>query len=235
MKSHIYNKIYFEYLLAPHDGRRKTLIILPGVPSKPKNHEIFEKFCHEGFDVFYPRYEGTWESHGEFLERNPVASINEFIDALVSGVVVLDGNEYLTKGIFLLGSSFGGMIALTIEDRAEIKKICAMSPVVSFKRVSGIDTLEDYLQKTMLNSYRFGHHNWMRLINDEIVSLEKLLIYPHKVFVLAGEYDDQIKIKDIRFFVEINGIENFKIEASGHLTLSKISESILNSILIFFK
>jgi len=146
MKSSRDKDLYFTYTLSESSFSYGAVIILDGLPSRPASKDqLIKKLSGHGFDVFFPRYEGTWESKGEFLKRPPSRGIIEFIEALRKGVSLND-KKYFARKIFLLGSSFGGGVALDIAAKGVADKICVLSPVISFRRVAGVDALEDYLR-----------------------------------------------------------------------------------------
>ena len=98
-----------------------------GLPSNPSSKgQLMQELSGHGYDVFFPRYEGTWESKGTFLERTPSEAIIEFIKILKKGIST--GNkEYLAGKIFLLGASFGGGVALDIATKYTVDNICVVS------------------------------------------------------------------------------------------------------------
>jgi len=66
----------------------KILILLDGLPSIPKNRDLLQQYSSFGFTVFFPRYPGTWESEGKFLEDNPIPAIEKLLVEIKRGIVV---------------------------------------------------------------------------------------------------------------------------------------------------
>jgi esterase/lipase len=236
IKSSQYRKLHFVYALSESSLSRAhgEVIILDGLPSNPSDrNQLIQKLSQQNLDVFFPRYEGTWESKGEFLKRAPSKAITEFIKALRRGIVLND-KKYIAQKIFILGASFGGGVALDIASQNIANKICVVSPVISFKKVVGIDTLKNYLGAAYPKDYRFDPKNWQKLLEDGLWDLDDNKIKNSSdVLILAGDADNQIKKADILEFGKKNkiriGIYNF-----GHITLGKITESMLEEILEFF-
>jgi len=226
--------LYFTYTLAELSFSYGAVIILDGLPSRPASKDqLIKKLSGHGFDVFFPRYEGTWESKGEFLKRPPSQGIIEFIEALRKGVSLND-KKYFARKIFLLGSSFGGGVALDVAAKGVADKTCALSPVISFRRVPRIKTLEDYLRTAYSKDYRFNSKNWQKLLEDRLWNLDSFQIKnPSDVLIMAGNVDEQIKKADLIKFGKKNKIR-VNIYNFGHITLSKITESILEEIRGFF-
>ena len=63
-------------------GRDKVIVLCDGMPSIPRKQELAEFLARKGYWVFYPRYRGSWESGGEFLERSPHLDILAVVDGL---------------------------------------------------------------------------------------------------------------------------------------------------------
>ncbi len=234
VKSSQYKNLYFTYALSKPRPSYNTIIILDGLPSNPSvKDQLIQKLSQHGLDVFFPRYEGTWESRGEFLKKAPSKAIIEFIKALRSGIILND-KKYIAQKIFILGASFGGGVALDIAGQNIADKICTISPVISFKKVVGIDTLENYLRVVFPRDYRFNPKNWHRLLEDDLWSLDDNKIKNSSdILIIAGDADDQIKKADILKFGKKNKIR-ISIYNLGHITLSKITKPMLGEILGFF-
>ena len=210
-----HKNLYFTYIFSK--GLSKgAIILLDGVPSNPSSKDsLMENLSEKGYDVFFPRYEGTWESKGIFLERSPSESIGEFIDSLKKSEVFQD-QEYKPKKISLLGSSFGGMVSLDLANKNSIDKICVVSPVVSFKKVNEIETLGDYLAKERSKEYRFNSSDWEKLISDSIINLEGLR-GSSKILIIGGKNDNQINEKNLEEFSNNKKIL-FKSLDLGHIS-----------------
>jgi esterase/lipase len=230
-----YKKLFFTYIFSKNTPSKGTIILLDGLPSNPSTKaNLMRELSEKGYDVFFPRYEGTWESDGTFLERAPSEGIIEFIKKLKDGINI-EGKNYNNNKIFLFGASFGGGVALDISTKEDVGKICVVSPVISFKKVNGIETLEDYLIKTRSKDYRFDPRGWKKLLEDQIWNLrESKVKKPSKVWIGTGKNDDQIKEGDVRAFGKINGIR-IKTYNLGHITLSKIPSSMLRQMIDFLK
>lgn len=226
--------IAFDYILSKTPETRGTVILLPGLPSTPKQYDFVSILEKKGFDIFILQYEGTWDSDGIFLEKNPITTINEFLLTLTAGTN-LENTPYHAKKIYIIGTSFGGSIALSLNNTSWLSKICVLSPVIDFKKVSSIETLGPYLLNKLANSYRFKESNWQKLINgDYVYPPQHLLLPPEKILIFAGNKDDQISVNEIESFSSEKNIHIEKID-SGHLTFSKIDSFLLEKILTFFE
>ena len=53
----------------PEGGTDKIVIVGTGAPGYPKSKDFALSLLKRGFAVFIPRYRGSWESGGNFLEQ----------------------------------------------------------------------------------------------------------------------------------------------------------------------
>jgi len=215
----------------------RAIIILDGIPSVPRGERLMNIFASQGYCSFFPRYAGTWESEGEFLAKNPVIEIESLIKKIISGIT-LGESVFFSKNIAVLGSSFGGAIALSLFQLPEIKKVIALSPVIDFKKVTGIETLSPFLKNFYPGAYRYSVCNWKKLINGELISPKKNLERirnPERYLILGGAKDEEINKDELiqidkKFNIPVRTYDNL-----GHLSLSKIQGKILDDILDFLK
>lgn len=206
------------------------VILLPGIPYDPeKEYPFIENLKRDQYDTHLVHYAGTWGSGGKFLASNPTESVNDFVDAISSGKITnTAGKAY--KKIFVIGTSFGGGLALTLKNHALLGVICALSPVISYTSVNGIKALGQYLKDSCDDHYDFDMSDMDALINDEIIAPEKQFTLPtRKVLVFGGSYDEQIPFNDIAHFCERHDLE-LKECPIGHITFSKITDDIYKVI-----
>lgn len=113
--------------------RQRVIILCDGMPSLPHKQPLCEFLSRKGFWVFYPRYRGTWESGGEFLEKSPHEDILDVIDELPNGLTeVTFRKKFVLKPdeIFVIGGSFVGAAAILASLDSRVKKVIANCPVV---------------------------------------------------------------------------------------------------------
>jgi dipeptidyl aminopeptidase/acylaminoacyl peptidase len=60
--------------------RQKVIILCDGMPGMPRKQALMEFLAAKGYWVFYPRYRGSWESGGKFLQKSPERDILDVID-----------------------------------------------------------------------------------------------------------------------------------------------------------
>lgn len=161
-----YGDIFFEFLV--HDkeeGKREGIVILPGFPSSNKYDSEMRYLYEKGYNVFFPRYKGTYQSKGKFLDENIVEGLKKFLEELKKGKAksLWDNSlvNFSVENIIIFGGSFSGAIScgLCALDK-EIKKLVLFSPVWDFKKhnESGdeqdLNKLIPFVKRAYENLYR---------------------------------------------------------------------------------
>ncbi len=167
-----YGDVFFEFLVHGREEgwKRDAIVILPGFPSSNKSDSEMRYLYGRGFNVFFPRYKGTYQSKGKFLDENIVQDLKEFISELKKGKAksLWDNNliEFSVGSIIILGGSFSGAVAcgLGAVDK-DIRKIVLFSPVWDFKRHNennneqDLEKLIPFVKRAYKNLYRIGFEN----------------------------------------------------------------------------
>ena len=159
-----FSDIFFEFLV--HKDKKNTIIILPGFPSSNVMDEKIYFLHKKGFNVFIPRYKGTYQSKEEFLKSNPIIDLSNFVTKLKKGVAIslwdMRSTQFDTKQIFVFGESFGGSIACALAATSQdIKKAVIVAPVWDFKNHNknhdeqNLRHLTEFVKKAFLNLYRY--------------------------------------------------------------------------------
>ncbi len=213
------DKIFFDYVLAENTSK-KAIILLPGLPEYPCHKSLLRRFSALGVDAYLPRYEGTFESDGDFLSKNLADSIKNFI------LSIKEQKEY--KKIFILSTSFGGAVSLSLPQEVFTKSV-HLSPVVKFSEIKPILTgLDGYLKKNFKYLYRFDDEAWELLLKDKILYplKNKKNLSPTKNLILLGDKDTAINtpVKEYYKGFKVKTFKNIK-----HINFT----SVLDSNLLF--
>jgi len=153
--------------------KQKVIIYCDGMPSNPRKQGLCKLLAKKGFWVFYPRYRGSWESGGSFLEKSPARDISDIIDELYKpfreaafGKVF----SFTPDEIYVIGGSFGGCTALMTSLDPRVKKVIANCPVVDWtvqKKTEKAETSNPsyaaYLREAWGNGYRLNPKNYSKL------------------------------------------------------------------------
>ena len=101
----------------------------------PRKQDLAFFLSQKGYWVIYPRYRGSWESGGRFLEKSPDKDIRDVIDGLTQDLSeVTFGRKFRVapRKIFVIGGSFGGTAAILSTLDPRVKKAVANCPVVDW-------------------------------------------------------------------------------------------------------
>lgn len=234
--------IIFEFSPA-EDEFRGIIIICEGLPSIPRQKELLSYLSVAGYFVIFPRYRGTWESDGEFLKESPAKDIEDIINFIENNKIkeFYGGKEFdiKDKNIYLLGSSFGGSVALSLAGNTDIKKIVVLSPIVDFKihnkdgNEQDLARLKNFIRQAFGQGYRFGDENWNKMAVGEIFNPKQKLDEKEAetISIIYDKSDKEIDYKKIENYASQNNIKTIKWDNVGHISFSKLSKDKLDEII----
>lgn len=141
-----------------------NVILAPGLPQYlDKYHPFLTVIKDLGYNLFVPRYMGTFESGGNFSVENSVKTIESTIDLVLTGEGhdLYSGSEisWNPKRVILIGFSYGALIALL--QQKDIDKTVLVCPFVSMKYHSPNSSGENvhrtlsFIERAYPNLYRF--------------------------------------------------------------------------------
>jgi len=214
--------------LPPARKSNKVIILCGGVPSMPGNKKLAEFLSEKGFWVFKPRYRGSWESDGNFLEKSPEIDIRDVIDGLFEKIVsIYDGIEYdiKPKKIYLVGSSFGGPAVILNSKDERVTKVFAFSPVIDWSvesKTESIDWLGEFTKQAFGNGYRFSDKDWNKLKTGKFYNPISFpdKIDPKKVFIVYSKDDEVVPFGSTKDFINKNSCKSLLLNKGGHLSTS---------------
>lgn len=211
----------FEYIIP--ESAREAIILLDGLPRVPELAFTMNILASWGYAVFFPRLKGTWESDGVFLDHNPSRDVIDFAKKIIQGFKI-ENKTIKIPAVQVIGTSFGGLVALSASLDPSIKHCIALSPVCTFGSVTGIETMDTFLKKMFPGAYRYSSEDWTNLIEDKILSIDMTVkdkdFNPSKYSIIAGIHDDQVNHKVLASVCERLGIEMYSLPL-GHLALHK--------------
>lgn len=227
--------------LPPRSGNGSTAIIFcDGCPSVPSKRSVLEYWSKRGFWVFHPRYKGTWESAGKFLDHDPTEDILEVARTVRSGELVStrtrSGDKVpqpSIKRVIVVGASFGGAVALLSSLHSEIDKAVAISPVIDWSTevTNSLEPLSDlkaFIRKGFGEAYRFLDSDFDRLGRDPqfFNPIAHVSEYDaRKIFIMSAK-DDMIVSSDriVQFVLQTQCAYHMR-KTGGHFS-SSISLSL---------
>lgn len=235
-------------VMFPEKQTGKVAIIALGVPSAPCKKETLRFFAAHGYIVIIPRYRGTWESEGRFLERSPAFDIRDVVLEVAKKCSLKDlsTQTYLSfrvSAIHLFGTSFGGPAVLLNTRLAHVQKVVALSPVIDWSAPSRTEPFPRFISFTREafgEAYRPRHiTDWQKLIKTDFYNPVDHIsaIDGRKVFILHAKDDSVVPYVPLLSFVEKTGAACYLKPRGGHLSLTHLQyrfywkklEAFLNS------
>jgi len=240
-----YGKIFFEFLT--HKDKRDTIILLAGFPGSNQKDEMMYFFYEKGFNVFFPRFKGTFQSEGKFLETNLVDDLLFFIKELkkVQAKNLWDMSKVHFKigKINVVGDSFSGAIACGLCACSEdISKIILASPVLDYKKhnIDGdeqdLDALTLFVKRAYKNLYRYSFNSLQKEINKfKEISPDFYLKLLNKPILLFHDPNDRaVSIRHSKIL--FGNMKNCKIiKTNTEHGFCRVLDKYSNLILDFLK
>jgi len=215
--------------VAPNKKSNKVIIVCSGMPGYPSNKEMLFWLARRGYWAFLPRYRGTWESGGKFLQKSPHQDVLDIIDELPKGFKDLwSGKVSKIKNpqVYLIGSSFGGPAVILASQSSKVKKVVAFSPEVNWPRekenkVEPLDWMEKFTHEAFGAGYRLDHKDWKKLETGKFYNpaseIEK--IDKKKILIIQALDDKHVCTPAVIEFINKLGCQNVILKKGGHLSV----------------
>lgn len=211
----------------PERQTGKVAILASGAPSGSSKKERLEFLAANGYVAVYPRYRGTWESDGWFLERSPAQDIRDVITELEKKKYVLDvfsGEKIPVKvlHVHLFGQSFGGPAVLMNTDMPIVKKVIAVSPVIDCKAEGEDEPFSEFVRFScdgFGGAYRTKQKSdWQKLLRTDFYNPIAYTgkIIGKKVFIIHAEDDTNVPCDPVVPFAEKIGATYYLKPQGGH-------------------
>jgi dipeptidyl aminopeptidase/acylaminoacyl peptidase len=234
--------------LPPVRSRRKqrVTILCDGMPSMPRKQSLMTFLASKGHWVFYPRYRGSWESGGRFLQHSPHKDILDVIDELPKGIRELAfGQEFALSPdeIFVIGGSFGGAAAILASLDKRVNKVIANCPVVDWSILGGSEKAETsnpnyaaYIREAFGNGYRLSDNNWRKLHGGRFYNpiYHAREIEAGKIMMFHAKDDPYVPYKSVKNFADKTGVKLNSLVRGGHLSTEMIVQKYWKRIEKFF-
>jgi pimeloyl-ACP methyl ester carboxylesterase len=228
----------------PKKPSHKAIILCDGCPSVPSKRKVGEFFARKGYWVFHPRYRGSWESGGKFLEESPDEDVLLVAEGLNAGFInIYDNVEYLLDitEIVVVGASFGGAAAILSLKYPLITKAIALSPVIDWRAKSKGEPFPYFVhtvEEGFGEGYRTHKDAWKRLQSGKFYNpiTEAKLIDPKRLFVVHATDDDVVPAAPLRAFIKLTKVRPLFLKTGGHFSASTVMHpEIWAKVRIFLK
>jgi dipeptidyl aminopeptidase/acylaminoacyl peptidase len=240
-------EIVAEFLPPARPGKKQKVIVLcDGMPSMPRKQALMNFLASKGYWVFYPRYRGSWESDGKFLQKSPHLDILDVISELPKGVRELAFGkrfELSPNEIFVIGGSFGGAAAILASLDKRVKKVIANCPVVDWAILGEEEKAETsnpnyaaYIREAFGNGYRLSDASWRKLRGGKFYNPMAHVreVDPAKIMMFHAKDDPYVPYKTVKKFADQTGVKLNLFERGGHLSTEMITQKYWLRIKKFF-
>lgn len=232
--------------LPPVKKSNKVVILCGGIPSYPGNKtELAGFLSNKGYWVFLPRYRGSWESGGKFLNKSLDQDIFDVMEGIERGFTDLWDNSkhrVLNPKFYLIGSSFGGPAVLLNSKNKRVEKVVCFSPVVNWevevkernkKDRRNFKTYTIFVKVAFGEGYRTASGGWNKIKSGKFYNPANNLkkIDGDKILILHSKSDDVVWFDSVKDFsdkikcklISIKGDEHFGVSDSKRFwpTISK--------------
>ncbi|MHB8660731.1 MAG: alpha/beta hydrolase family protein [Minisyncoccota bacterium] len=183
-------------------------------------------FAGKGYWVFMPRYQGTWESDGEFLKCSPHLDILSVMNGVSKGFVDAWSEKKIriaNPRFYLLGSSFGGPAVILASLDKRVVKAVAISPVIDWSKQEEtkepLDFLDRFVPLAFGNAYRGGHGVWKKLEKGKLYAPLSAInkIDGRKLMLIHAKDDDVVSFSPTREFAERANASFIGVRSGGHM------------------
>ncbi len=208
--------------------KHPVFIICGGMPGVPDKRSLLSFFAKKGYWAFFPRYRGTWESGGRFLDHDPYTDILDLMDALeMPFQSVFSGETADVHGpdIYLIGGSFGGPAAMLVSKDPRVKGVVTVAGVVDWT-ASGeeehMDKLLHSVREGFGEAYRFDDVSWQELSQGRFYNPVTMgdKIDTKKILMIHAKNDKIVPFATSQAFAKEQNIPFISITKGGHLSLS---------------
>jgi pimeloyl-ACP methyl ester carboxylesterase len=228
-----FGDIVAEFILPARESN-KVIILAAGAPGYPGNREALMHFLSQkGYWVFLPRYRGTWESDGHFLEFPPHEDLLHIMDEIPKGFIELwSGSAHAIPNpeFYLIGGSFGGAAALLASRDDRVAKAVTISAVVDWREqentIEPLELMSTYVPAAWGNGYREQGESWKKLLIGDFYNpaWEVDSILGVKVLMFHHEDDKVVPFEPAKQFAESIVATFVPYKQGGHRALGVVNE-----------
>jgi len=220
--------------MPPARPSNKVAILTAGAPGYPGGKEaLMHLLATRGYFVIVPRYRGTWESSGTFLEYPPSDDVIMIIDELPVGFRdVWSSAEYRIENpeVYLIGGSFGGAAAILASRDERVKKAATISAVTDWKdqehTVEPLDMMSSFVPNAFGSMYGTQPDVWKKLAAGEFYNptFEQDSIDGKKLLLIHAKDDRVVHLDPAVAFAAKTGAKLITLSYGGHMGVGNALE-----------
>ena len=218
----------------PERESKKVIILCAGAPGYPGAKDDLLRFlAKKGYWVFLPRYRGTWESDGAFLEHSPHEDILAIIDQLGTEFVDLwsgSSHQIQDAEVYLIGGSFGGAAALLASKDERVVKVATICGVVDWREqqntVEPLELMSTFVPAAFGQGYRQQTDAWKKLLVGDFYNpaWEADSIFGVKLLMMHNEDDPVVHVEPAKKFAENTAAKFVTFKTGGHRAIGAVNE-----------
>jgi len=218
------------------NGKKGNNNLASGIPQFiEKYHPFLQMLSEKGYNLFVPRYEGSWESDGIMTLRSCVTTLRKTVQLVKKGSCrELYGNSEISlknTDTSIVGFSFGALPALLT--KVPIKKIL-ICPFAFSKYHLGSSQGEDIRKSLRFVAKAYGQA--YRFKPSSLIGEFEKVKYPEQAFgpmvVIRGAYDESIPIIEVDELIRKYNAKVY-VSETGHTAV--IEKDILYKALEYTK
>ncbi|MDP2837738.1 MAG: CocE/NonD family hydrolase [Candidatus Moranbacteria bacterium] len=204
----------------------KVAILAIGAPTSSPKKEMLQFLARKGYVAIFPRYRGTWESDGWFLQKSPAQDIYDVVVELQKRKSVVDiaGEKFPIKVgvVHLFGGSFGGPAVLLSTHLSIVKKVIATSPIIDWSAEGEDEPFDKFVRFSCLGYggvYRTKQKSdWQKLMQTDFYNpvAHAKKIDGKKVFIIHAKDDTIVPCDPVIPFAEKIGATYYLKPTGGH-------------------
>ena len=216
-------------------GDKGNIVLGCGLPQYiDKYHPFVAQITGLGYNLFVPRYQGTFESGGDFNILSSKQTIEDSIGLVLTGKTIefFDQREIIwdkNAPLYIIGFSYGSLPVL-LSSNKRIAKTILICPFIDIhfhlENTSGEnikDTLS-FLERAYPNLYRLNTNQVVENLLDITLPDQK-----ENLIIVIGTNDTSIPKEEIDLLSHTYPNARFLKENGGHSI--KISDELLLNIL----
>ena len=230
----------------PSRASRKVIILAKGLPSQPRNEDVMLFLARKGYWVFLPRYRGSWESTGWFLQHAPAKDIKDVIDQFAKGFVAIDNGKWYkipNPEIYLIGNSFGGAATLLASGHPKVKKAVVLSPATDWRTLPKNEWSRRfaYISTAFGGAYRSKPRYVKQFMTGKLYNpmVNARVLPGKKILIIHPEDDRDISYKDSIVFAQKTGCALVLPQHGKHMAMSDVKKQriwkIINAFIVRHK
>ncbi len=237
------NEILTEFLPPMRATKNQRVIILAaGCPSGPNKNEVLKFLSKKGFWVFFPRYRGSWESKGRFLQKPLDQDLLDVASEIPKGFVdIWSGRKFKLKPnqIIILGGSFGGAAAILASRNKLITKAMSISPLIDQTRPGKDEPFPKmikFYEEGYGPAFRIAKNGWAKLKSGKFFNPIKHIseINGHKNLIIHAKDDQTCPYSITKKFALLTNTPLVTLNKGDHLGLSIILQPKFYKIFLKF-